>query len=80
VAVRVRNDRALVYANVGVHADVEITVTVSDEGGGAFISIGPDGPDLRLEVADLASMERLATVATEGAQRMRELLAVGAVR
>jgi hypothetical protein len=74
---RVRRDRASVYADVGVHADVEITVTVDSDGDVAMVEFGKDGPDLRLEVADLDTMERLAKAATEGARTMRDRMTRG---
>lgn len=63
------------YANVGVHADVAISLAVESDGDGAVIRFGDTGPDLILDVADLDSMERLAAVAAEGARQMRERLA-----
>ena len=72
---RVRQERALVCANVGVHADVEITVDVDPDGDGAWIRFGDTGPDLRIDVADLDSMERLATGVMEGARLMRDRIA-----
>ena len=76
VAARVRKDRASVYANVGVHANVEILLDVQSDGDGAEIMFGDTGPDLILGFADLDSMERLAAVAAEGVRQMRERLAV----
>lgn len=72
---RARKDRATVYANVGVHAGVEISVDVESDGEGALIEFGDTGPDLILDVADLDSMERLASLAAEGARVMRERIA-----
>ncbi|MBV9139514.1 MAG: hypothetical protein JO115_01070 [Pseudonocardiales bacterium] len=73
---RVRTDQALVYANVGMHADVEITLAMNAEGGeGAAIYFGHDGPDVIMDFADVDSLERLAAVATEGARQMRERIA-----
>lgn len=62
-------ERASVYANVGVHAGVEITLAV--ERHGATIHIGHDGPDLIMDFADVDSLERLATVAADGARQLR---------
>lgn len=65
-------ERAQVYANVGVHAGVEITLAVERHGGtGAAIHIGHDGPDLIMDFADVDSLERLATVAADGARVLR---------
>jgi hypothetical protein len=72
VGARVRKDRVSVYANVGVHTSVEITLDVESDGDGALIEFGDTGPDLILDVADLDSMERLAAVAAEGARLMRD--------
>lgn len=68
---RVRKDRVPVYANVGVHAGVAISLDVESDGDGALIEFGDTGPDLILDVADLDSMERLATVVAEGVRLMR---------
>lgn len=69
---RVRNDRAKVYANVGVHADVEITLRMyGDDEDGAAIHFGMDGPDLCIDFADVDSLERLAVVAADGVRRLR---------
>lgn len=64
-----RTDRAPVYANVGVHAGVAITLTVDRSG--ATILFGHDGPDLIVDFADADSLERLAAAATDGARRLR---------
>ena len=68
---RVRNGPALVYANVGVDEDVEITL-VMERDEGAAIHLGRRGPDVIMEFADADSLERLAVVATEGARLLRE--------
>lgn len=71
--VHVRNEKATVYANVAVHADVDIKLVL--HGGpedGAAIHIGPDGPDLRIDFADVESLGRLAEVATDGVRQLRE--------
>jgi hypothetical protein len=66
------NERATVYANVGVHAGVEITLVVESNGGiGAAIYFGHDGPDLVMDFADVNSLERLSAVAADGARRLR---------
>lgn len=67
----VREDKALVYANVGVHAEVEITLAMDREGDAA-IHFGHSGPDVIMEFADVDSLERLAAVAADGARRLRE--------
>ena len=65
-------ERATVYANVGVHAGVEITLAEEHNGGiGAAIYIGHDGPDLIMDFADIDSLERLAAVAADGARQLR---------
>jgi hypothetical protein len=62
----------LVFANVGVHADVEITLTLEHDGGeGATIRFGLDGPDVKMDFADLDSLERLGAVAADGARQLR---------
>jgi hypothetical protein len=67
------NEHATVYANVGVHAGVEITLVVESHGGiGAAIYFGHDGPDLVMDFADVDSLERLSAVAADGARRLRE--------
>ena len=71
MAVGSRNNHATVYANVGVHVDVEITLTV-DRCCGAAIHFGHDGPDLVMDFADVDSLERLAAVAADGARQLRE--------
>lgn len=72
MAAGVRNEKALVFANVGVHADVEITLALyGDDGDGAAIHFGTDGPDLCLDFADVDSLERLAVVAADGVRRLR---------
>lgn len=66
------SERAHVYASVGVHAGLEITLAVERHGGiGASIYIGQDGPDLAMDFADIDSLERLAAVATDGARQLR---------
>ncbi len=67
------NERAHVYASVGMHADVEITLAMDRHGGvGAEIHIGGDGPDLTMDFADVDSLDRLAAVAADGARQLRE--------
>jgi hypothetical protein len=61
-------ERAPVYAVVGVHAGVGITLTMAR---GAEIHIGRAGPDLTMDFADAESLDRLAVVAAEGARRLR---------
>jgi hypothetical protein len=73
-----RNSHATVYANVGVHADVEITVAV-DRYCGATIQFGDSGPDLIMDFADVDSLERLATVAADGARQLRARIAANAL-
>jgi len=66
-------ERAHVYAIIGVHAGVEITLTMDRPGeSGAEIHIGREGPDLTMDFADAESLERLATVAADGARRLRD--------
>ena len=48
-----RTERALVYANVGVHAQVEITLALGRYGDAA-IHLGHSGPDVIMEFADAA--------------------------
>jgi hypothetical protein len=69
---RADEERANVYASVGVHAGVEITLSVERQGElGAEIHFGHDGPDLIMDFADADSLERLAEVAAEGARQVR---------
>jgi hypothetical protein len=74
IGVGSRTSHATVYANVGVHADVEITVAV-DRHCGAAIHFGHEGPDLIMDFADVDSLERLATVAADGARQLRARIA-----
>ena len=69
-----KTTRASVYANVGVHAAVEIKLAVYGDADAreAAIHFGADGPDLCLDFADVESLERLAAVAAEGVRRLRE--------
>ena len=77
---RVQNDRATVYANVGVHAGVEIKLVLhGDHTDGATIHFGPDGPDLCIDFADVDSLERLAVEAADGVRRLRGLTTATAV-
>lgn len=70
---RVRSAHAVVYANIGVHADVEITLEVDLEGGeGATIRFGHLGPDVIMDFADADSLERLANLAADGARQLRD--------
>lgn len=63
----------MVYANVGVHADVEITLTMDRHGGeGATIAFGHTGPDLNIDFCDVDSLQRLAAVAADGARQLQE--------
>lgn len=76
VLTRVQNDRVAVYANVAVHADVEIKLVLhGDHLDGAAILFGPDGPDLRIDFADVDGLERLAVAAADGVRRLRGLTA-----
>ena len=52
-------ERAHVCPSVGMHADVEI-------------HIGGDGPDLTMDFADVDSLDRLASVAADGARQLRD--------
>jgi limonene-1,2-epoxide hydrolase len=63
----------MVFANVGVHADVEITLTMDRDGGeGATIAFGHTGPDLSIDFIDVDSLQRLAAVAADGARQLQE--------
>jgi hypothetical protein len=69
---RTGEERASVYASVGVHAGVEITLSMAPQGElGAEIYFGHDGPDLVMDFADADSLERLAEVAKDGARQLR---------
>jgi hypothetical protein len=69
---RVRKSNPSVFANVGVHAGVDITLVMDpDDAEGAAIRFGHDGPDLTLDFADVESMELLSSVAAEGVRLLR---------
>ena len=73
---RVRREPATVFANVGVHSDVEIKLTMERDGGeGATIGFGHTGPELTIEFCDVDSLRRLAAVAADGARQLRERIA-----
>jgi hypothetical protein len=62
----------LVFTEIGVHADVEITLAMDRSGGEmALIDIGHEG-HTRMTFADVDSLERLAAVAVEGARQLQE--------
>jgi len=76
VETRIRKEPAMVYANVGVHADVEITLAMERDGGEtAAIHFGHTGPEVIMDFADVDSLERLALVAADGARRLRDRIA-----
>ena len=73
---RVRKEPPAVFANVGVHADVEIKLVMYPDGGeGATIAFGYTGPELTVEFCDVDSLERLAAVAADGARQLQERIA-----
>jgi hypothetical protein len=77
VQTHVRTDPALVYATIGVHTDVEITLSMERDGGlGAAIHFGRTGPDVIMDFADVDSLERLAVVAADGARQLRDRIAL----
>lgn len=64
------------FANVGVHADVEIRLAMYPDGGeGATIAFGHTGPELTIEFCDVDSLERLAAVAADGARQLQDRIA-----
>ena len=70
---RIRRAPADVFVDVGVHADVEITLTMERDGEArASIAFGRTGPDLTLEFCDVDSLARLAAVAADGARQLGE--------
>jgi hypothetical protein len=66
-----KNERPTVWTSVAMHADVAIKLALYDDEDGAAISFGPDGPDVCIEFADLASLERLAAVIEDGVRQLR---------
>jgi len=75
---RTGEEHASVYASVGVHAGVEITLSMAPQDElGAEIYFGHDGPDLVMDFADVDSLERLAEVAADGARQLRARTAEG---
>jgi hypothetical protein len=70
-----------VYADVAVRAGMAITLAMDGEDGeGASINFGHDGPQLSLDFADVDSLERLAAAAADGARQLRERIAANARR
>lgn len=66
-------EQPYVYSNVGVHAGVEITLSLNRHGEtSAEIHIGGDGPALTIDFADVDSLEHLAAVAADGARQLRD--------
>lgn len=72
---RTRRAPATVVANVGVHDDVEIMLTMArDNGESAAITFGHQD-DMTVEFSDVDSLERLAAIALDGARQLRERIA-----
>lgn len=69
---QVRKEPPAVYANVGVHTDVEIKLVMYPDGENAAIAFGHTGPELTIEFCDVDSLERLAAVAADGARQLQE--------
>lgn len=67
----VRNEEPLVFTEIGVHVDMEITLGWDGSGEMPIIRIGTEGRT-RLTFADADSLDRLSTVAAEGAQQHRQ--------
>jgi hypothetical protein len=66
-----RDEPAIVYANLCVHDDIEITLDYCAKGGdSARIHFGRS-QEMVLEFIDAESMTRLATAAIEGAAELR---------
>jgi hypothetical protein len=79
MAASIRRDPASVYANVGVHTGVEITLALdAQDGEAAAIKFGHTGPELIVDFADVDSLERLSAVAADGARRLRERIEANA--
>lgn len=67
----VRNEQPLVFTEIGLHADMEITLGWDGSGEMPIIRIGDDGRT-RLTFADADSLERLSAVAASGARQHRQ--------
>ena len=68
----VRKAQPVVFTEVAVHADVEITVALDYQGADmAFIHIGHEAYTM-LCCADAESLDLLAAVAADGARQLRE--------
>jgi hypothetical protein len=64
---RVRTDRVSVYSNVCVHDGIELVLSYGDkDGDSAKILVGQQ-EEVMLEFTDVASLERFAAMAAEGA-------------
>ena len=69
---QVRNEPALIFTTVGVHADVEIKVRLAAEDAeSAYLDFGRN-EELTIDFADVDSLQRLAAAAEEGARLLRE--------
>lgn len=70
----VRKEQPVVFTEVGLHADVEITLDWDNSGAIPLIHIGSEARTT-LTFAEVDSLERLAAVAAEGARQFQERLA-----
>ena len=66
-----RNEPALVFTQVGVHAEVEIEVHLATaDGESAWLQFGRN-EGLTVDFTDVDSLERLAAVAAQGARLLQ---------
>jgi hypothetical protein len=74
VGALIRKEQPLVFTEIGVHTDMEITLEWDGSGAVPMICFGDDGRT-RMIFADADSLDRLSAVAAQGARQFRELLA-----
>ena len=64
---RVRTDKVSVYSNVCVHDGIELMLSYGHEGGDSAKILVGQQEEVLLEFVDVASLERFAAMAAEGA-------------
>jgi hypothetical protein len=74
VGALVRKEQPVVFTEVGLHTDVEITLDWDKGGDLPLIYLG-DEARMTLTFADVDTLERLAAVAAEGARQFQERMA-----